>query len=213
MISSIESFISHLGQVVPLPLFSFLGSILEETFAPIPSPLILGAVGTLAYVDSYPIYLLPLLAIIASTGKVLGSLVIYFISDKLENVATPFLSKFFAINHKEVESIGGKFHGNWKDYTTLTLLRAVPFLPSFVISAACGVIKVDLKIFIIATYIGSIIRGLVFIVLGYGGYAFVTDLTNGFQLTEKIFEIVVAIIIFIVFAILYKKKNKIMGTK
>lgn len=213
MMQFIENFLSYLGGVVSLPVFAFVGSILEEAFAPIPSPLILGAVGTLAYSQDYPLYLLPLLAIIASTGKVVGAIVIYYLSDKLENVATPLLSKFFAFNHKEVESIGEKLGSGWKNYTTLIFLRAVPFLPSFVISIACGVIKMDMKVFIVGTYVGSIIRGLIFIVLGYGGYAFVEDLTNGFSLTEKIFEIVVVVVVLGLLATLYKKRSKIMGVK
>ena len=213
MMQNMERIISHLGEVVPLPLFSFLGSILEEAFAPIPSPVILGAVGTLAYVDGYSIWWLPLLAVIASTGKVLGALVIYFFADKLENIATPFLSRFFAIDHNQVEAIGGKLKGSWRDYTTLIVLRAVPFLPSFIISIACGVVKVNLKVFIVSTYIGSTIRGLIFIVLGYGGYAFVTGLTDGFALTEKIVEIVVVFVVFGILLTLYKKRSKILGSK
>lgn len=209
----LENLITHMASVIPLSLFSFLGSALEEILAPIPSPLVLGAIGTLAYVDGYGFWALPILAIIAATGKVLGGLIVYFVSDKLENYIAPTFAKFFFVDHKQIESIGKKLKGGWRDYVTLSVLRAIPFIPSFVISIACGIIKVDLKLFILSTYIGSFVRGFIFIILGFGGYEFVTSLTNGFTAAENTIQILIAIFVFGLLVYLYKKRDKIIEGK
>lgn len=205
LFKGIEIWLIALAGKIPIGLFAFFGSIIEEIVAPIPSPLVMTTVGSIAFVQHKPLVFLLLMALIATVGKTIGCLFFYFVSDKVEDIIIPRFGKFIGVTHKDIEGIGKHFNGTWKDDVILIILRAIPVMPSTPISLACGFIKLDIKTFIRSTMIGAYIRSLTFLYLGYAG---MSTITSGIESTKSIIEIIVAILIVIFFAFIYIKRGK-----
>lgn len=206
-----EHLVRFYAHVLPLELFVILGSFLEEVISPIPSALIMGTAGTLSLVRHEPLWYLFWLAFIGNFGKIAGAYVYYFIGDKLEDVLVKRFSKYFGIQHEEIENIGKRFVGHhWKDGGVLLLLRLVPFFPTTPVSITAGVIKMDLFVFLVATYLGNFFKDLVYLYVGYAGIARLHDLWRTMSTVK--FEIDVALVILFVtlmtFLYIHRGKGK-----
>lgn len=165
----VESWLRALSQAVPLEAFVFIGSFLEEMISPIPSTLIMGLAGSIAAADAKTLLYLVWLSFIGNLGKTIGSLFYYFLGDKMEDFAIRKIGRFFGVTHEQVENIGKRFTGGWKDGLILFSLRLVPFFPTTPVSIAAGVIKMSKRTFIIATFSGNFLKDFVYLFLGYTG--------------------------------------------
>ncbi|HEY0979591.1 MAG TPA: VTT domain-containing protein [Candidatus Paceibacterota bacterium] len=188
MFHQLEALILSYADLMPLPLFAALSSFAEEIIAPIPSGPVMLVTGTLAQVQGYTLPLLFALACVAALGKLAGSLVVYVIADKAEDVFATRFARFIGISHAELEKLGSRLGNGWRDYALLTLLRTLPFVPSAVISFGAGVLKVRLRLFIIATLIGSILRDFIFLYMGYLGLAAAETLIARFSTVESFLQ-------------------------
>jgi membrane protein DedA with SNARE-associated domain len=188
MFSQLEALLISYAGVMPLPLFAAIASFAEEIVAPIPSGPVMLVMGSLASVQEYALPALAGLALAAAAGKLAGSLVVYVIADKAEDVIAARFAKFFGISHAQIESFGKRLGNGWKDYVLLTLLRALPFVPSAVISAGSGVLKVRLRLFIVATLVGSVVRDFIFLYVGYVGLAGASELISRFDTVESLLQ-------------------------
>lgn len=169
---AIERFVKTYATEVPLEWFVFIGSFFEEIVSPIPSPLIMGTAGSLALIDGRSLGYLFLLALIGNFGKMLGAWVYYVIGDKLEDILIKPITTYFGVRHEEIENFGKRFTGHhWKDGGVLFLLRAIPFFPALPVSLAAGIIKMDVRVFLIATYAGNFFKDLFYLYAGYAGLA------------------------------------------
>ncbi|MDD2766202.1 MAG: VTT domain-containing protein [Candidatus Moranbacteria bacterium] len=208
---AIEQFITHFSTTVPLPVFVFVGSFLEEVISPIPSALVMGTAGTLAMIEGNPFSYLFLLAAIGNIGKASGAWIYYFIGDKLENILVKPLTKYFGINHHDIENIGKRFTGHhWKDGGVLFLIRLFPPFPTTPVSLACGIIKMDTRVFLAATYAGNFFKDLLYLYIGYAGFAslhFLWHQTNKMKLGVDII-VTLAIIAFFVFLFFHQRRGK-----
>lgn len=152
-----------------MEIFAPLASFVEEVVAPIPSPAVMIVTGTLAQLQGRGLSGLIILVALAAVGKLLGALVIYFIVDKAEDLLMGKFAKFFGVSHKEIEAFGQKLGGGPRDYFFLTLLRALPIVPSSIVSIGCGVLKVRMKLFLFSTSVGTLIRDSIYIYFGFAG--------------------------------------------
>lgn len=171
MFTTLEAALLSFAQAMPLPLFALIASFVEEVIAPIPSGAVLLLIGSLAQLQSYSLVALLFLVLLAATGKLIGALIIYIVADRAEDIVMARFSRFFGVTHEDIEKFGARFGKGWKDYVLLTLLRALPILPSAVLSVGAGVLRIPLRVFIVATVVGSIMRDSIFIAIGYGGFA------------------------------------------
>lgn len=187
MFHQLEVWLLSFADTLPLPLFAALASFTEEIIAPIPSGPVMLVTGSIASIQGYSLALLALLALVAAAGKLLGSLVVYFVADKAEDVITVRFAKFLGITHAQIESFGKRLGNGWKDYAVLTLLRSLPFVPSAVVSFGAGALKVRLRVFIVATVIGSILRDFTFLYFGYIGFGAAEELLARFSSWEDLF--------------------------
>ncbi|HOM78226.1 MAG TPA: hypothetical protein PLT50_03430, partial [bacterium] len=128
--SQIMAYLELLANKIPLELFTFLGTILEEMLAPIPSPFVMGITGSIAQAQNKALGYIIVIAIIGAFGRIVGASFLYLISDFAEDIVIGKFGKFIGLEHDFVESIGKKFNGTAKDYITLTVLRAIPIIPS-----------------------------------------------------------------------------------
>ncbi len=166
---TVIQFLMRISDVIPLPWFTFLGSFIEEIIAPIPSPLIMTLAGTLAVSEKYGWIQLIFIATTAAIGKTIASYIMYALADKGEDIVLTKFGKFLGVSHKKVESIGAHLNKGWQDDIVLILLRAVPIIPTAPISIICGLIKVNLRTYITSTFIGTCIRNILYLAIGYNG--------------------------------------------
>lgn len=196
MFTYIESLVISFGNVLSLEAFVFIASIIEEVIAPIPSPTVMMLAGSFAQLQERTLYMLIPLALIGACGKTLGALVVYFVSDKAEDIIMRRMGAFFNVSHEDVETFGKKLGNGTRDYIFLTILRALPFIPSVLLSVGCGILKVPLRIFVISTFLGTIIRDGFYLYVGYIG----TEVLSRFVVRSSHIEnyIVLVVVLWVV---------------
>jgi membrane protein DedA with SNARE-associated domain len=208
MMDQVTAWLAAFSAVVPLELFVFAGSIIEEIIAPIPSILITSIAGTLALTAGYGILGLVWLSLIAALGKTIGCVVIYMVADKAEGLIVGRLGKYIGVSHEEVERMGTYFKGGMRDYAILILIRALPVLPSLPISVMAGVIKFPFMPHAVATYIGSFLRSVLFIGFGYLGLSAVENIGKNLTSIESMVQIGIAVFLFVFLVLVYLKRRQ-----
>ncbi len=171
VIDAVELWLRHLSTVVSLPWFVLIGSFAEEVISPIPSLLVMGTAGTIAFARGLSIWHLFLFSCIGNIGKTAGAYIYYVIGDKMEDLVVPRYGKYFGVTHREIEEIGRKFTGTWKDAALLFLLRAIPFFPTTTTSVVCGILKMRLSEYLSITFVANFIKDFVYLLVGYAGLA------------------------------------------
>ncbi len=202
------SYINSLSSSIPLPVFAFLGSIIEEIIAPIPSPLIMTLAGTMAASLGKTWPYLVLLSLTGAVGKTIASYFIYLVADKFEDVVLVKFGKFIGLTHAQVEGIGQHLNKGIRDDIVLTLLRALPIIPSAPISAICGLIKLNLRTYLTSTLIGTFIRNFVYLIAGYTGLNAAEEFIVSMESLEVVVYLFVAIITIASISYFYYQKHK-----
>jgi membrane protein DedA with SNARE-associated domain len=142
-------------------------------------------------------------------GKTLGASVVYYVADKLEDILSSKIGKFIGITHEQIEFFGSHLGRGMRDYVILIFLRALPIMPSSLISVGSGLLKVNFKLFVISTFIGSAIRDSIYIYLGYAGTKLVHEVfVKNMNSIELVFQVLVAVILVLVFIFLYYRRKK-----
>jgi membrane protein DedA with SNARE-associated domain len=206
LLVTIVVYLEELSGKLPLPLFAFLGSILEELISPIPSPFVMVLTGSLVSSAGNHAGYLFLLALLGAIGKTIGCYLVYLIADKSENIVLSKWGKFFGISQKGIESIGARLSGDWKDDVLLFFFRTVPLLPSTLISITCGVLKLNLRTYLITTFAGSYLRSLAFLYLGYSSVYALDSVSKGVESIEKVGWILIIIAV-VVGGILFLRRK------
>lgn len=207
MIASLTDALLAWAQVVPLELFAFLGSFVEEVLAPVPSPIVMTLTGTIAATQQEPMMYLLVLSVIAALGKTLGAVIVYVISAKAENIIFGRFGWMFGVSHEEIIAFGKKLHGTWKDYVLLFTLRALPIMSSAVVSIGAGAIKVPMRVYLPTTFFGTIIRDAFYLYVGFTGVDLLFRLVNGLQSIESMIEAVIIFSIVVLFGWLWWKRR------
>lgn len=206
IVEKLITFLEQLAQHVPVELFAFVGSFIEEVVAPIPSPVVMTLSGTMVESKGLPFLYLFVVAAIAAVGKTIGSILLFVIADKTEDVLLSRVGKYIGVTHAQVEHIGARFSGTPRDYVTLLVIRSTPIIPSAPISLICGLIGLPKKLFIISTFFGTIIRDFVYLYIGYTGLSAATEIADGIEGASSIVTIILGLIGVGIFAfIVYKK--------
>lgn len=206
IIEKLISLLEQLAEHVPVELFAFFGSFIEELIAPIPSPVVMTLAGSMAATNGSAFWYLFVIAVIAAVGKTLGAIILYYIADKTEDVILSRAGKYIGITHKQVEQVGARFQGTAKDYATLLVIRSTPIIPSAPISLICGLIGLPKKLLIISTFFGTIVRDFIYLYIGFTGASAATEIIEGIEGASSIVTIILGLIGAGIFAyIAYKK--------
>jgi membrane protein DedA with SNARE-associated domain len=208
---SIISFIHLASNIFPLPVFAFFGGALEEVIAPIPSPLVMALIGSIAETEGHTLIYLGFLILIGSIGKTIGSLVVYFVADKGENLITGKFKRTFGASHREIEAIGKRLNKGWKDALLLFVLRAIPIMPSAPVSVVCGLLKINLRTYTLSTFFGVLVRGLFYSYLGYIGVGALESIIAGVGNLETIGYAILLTGIVIGLFLIYRSRRKGLG--
>lgn len=214
MFPYLEQILTYYAGHIHLAIFAPAVSFFDELIPPIPSPSVMFATGSIALTQGYTILGLFFLALLGAVGKTLGAAIVYYVADKLEDILAKKIAKFLGVTHEQIESLGAKIKGGIKDYFIMISLRALPIIPSSPISFGSGLLKISFKLFIISTFIGSVIRDFIFIYLGYIGTRVVFSfLKNTVPTAELIIQIVVGSSVLLVLGFLYFRQRKINKNK
>ena len=196
----------HFIQIHLLPLGGagvFVASVIEEIVAPIPSAVIIFASGFLLVsgpvnMDSM-LQLLVKVAIPAALGVTIGSLFAYFVAFFIGKPILVKWGKWFGLSWDDIEKLHQKFSKSSFDELSLFIVRAIPIVPSVVISAFCGLIRFPLRSYLIYSFAGLLVRTTILGFVGwqigkfYFQYAKVIALFENFILAA----IVIAALVFI----------------
>lgn len=149
----------------------FFASIIEEVIAPIPSAFVLTASGFFL-IPHGPLFeslwaIVITIAIPGALGVTIGSLFVYGIAYTYGKPALLRWGKYLGITWEEVEKFEKRFEKGYIDEIALFTARALPLIPSVVISSFCGLVRMPLKEYVLYSFLGTIIRGLF---LGFIGW-------------------------------------------
>ncbi len=186
----------------------FLGSLIEEIIAPIPSTLVI--LGSSFFImQGVPIGLESVFSLIlyvsipAALGLTMGSLFLYAIG---YFIGKPFISrwgKYLGFSWDDLEKTQEKFAESKNDDIALFSLRAIPVVPSIAISTFCGIIRYKIKNYIVITFLGSIVRASILGFLGWQFGRFYESIADKIAIYEDI--VIIGLIIAIIAYIIYKK--------
>ncbi len=190
-IEVIIDYLEVLATKMPVEVFAFVGAFVEEVIAPVPSPIVMTLSGSLASAEGKVFVFLFWISLIGAVGKTLGGLVLYVITDKAEDILATRFGKMLGITHKEIENIGERIDKGMRDDIVLLVLRSLPVVPSAPISVVCGLIKMDLKTFTWATFVGTFIRNMFYLVVGFSGLESYQRYMHGIEGVESIVQIVI----------------------
>ena len=203
------SLLEQLAEHVPVELFAFVGSFIEELIAPIPSPAVMTLSGSMVAGGGSPFWYLFVIAIIAAVGKTIGAIILYIVADKAEDIVMTRIGRYIGITHEQVEQIGARFKGTPRDYLTLLLIRSAPIIPSAPISLLCGLIGIPKKLFLISTFFGTIARDFIYLYIGFTGLGAAEQIIEGIEGTSSIITIILGVIGLAAFGyIIYRKYSK-----
>ena len=134
----------------------FIGMFLESSILPIPSELVLVTAG----LAGVPIWEIVLFGTIGST---LGSIVGYYIGHRGRPLMKRY-GKYILITDKRLKKSEKWFkrYGDW----TILISRLIPFVPYKIFSITSGVLRMNLKKFVLFTFIGTIPRAFILAWIG-----------------------------------------------
>ena len=208
MFFNLDQILTSIASYIPLPFFAFLASAIEEMIPPVPSPSIMMISGFFASLQEYSIYGFIFIVIIGSFGKTLGAWFIYFIMDKVEDFLSTRFGRLIGLTHQDIESFGARLGKGTRDYFILIMLRAIPVFPSTIISVGGGLLKINLRLFLVSTFIGSLFRNALYIYLGYLGTTVAESFIKKTTGIESVIQISIVLIIVVTLAIMYYKRYK-----
>lgn len=207
-VAELITYLEALSLKIPVLLFIFIGGILEEIVAPIPSPVVMALSGTILNTQGKGLLFLLLAALVGAVAKTLGCWFWYFLADKGEDFVLGKIGKYIGFTHKELEGVGKHFKNTDKDFLIIAVTRAIPIVPTTPISVIAGIFKLDLKKYLAASFVGNFIRNSMFLYIGYVGHGAYTELLTGLDSAESIVQILIGVLMLGFFGIIYLKRNK-----
>ncbi len=195
IISELTHLLASFSHTVPLPLFVVIASFIEEIIAPIPSPFVMTASGSLIASQGQTLLFLGAMAVLGSLSKTFGSWLIYLISDKFEDVIISKFGKFLGVSHEDTEGIGKMFNKGMRDDVAIFLLRAIPIIPTAPVSVVAGLLKFNLKTYLVSSFFGLIVRNLFYLYLGYVGVGALESIDNNLASWETVGYVIIFLLL------------------
>jgi len=199
--------LENLAQQISVAQFVFIGAMVEEIIAPVPSPLVMMLAGSIAASQASPAIFIFWLALVGAFSKTIGSLLIYVLADKAEDILVGKFGKFLGVSKSDTEGLG-KFLTGKRDGLAIFLMRAIPVMPTAPVSVIAGLVKINLKSYLSNTFFGLIVRNVIYIYLGYTGLNSLESMSEGFDSLEKIGYFILAVIAGLALLWMYRKRQQ-----
>lgn len=207
MFDALTDWLLSTAQHIPLEAFTFFGSFIEELIAPIPSPIVMTVTGSIAAAQERALLTLLWLSFIGALGKTIGAVLVYWIADKAEDVFVGKFGHLFGISRADMDALSARLTGHSRDLLILTFLRALPIMSSAVVSVCSGVLRVRMSLYIISTFVGTVIRDFFYLYVGYTGIETLSRLVHGFDSVESLIQSLIGLFIVLAFAfVVWKRK-------
>lgn len=200
--------LENLAQQISVTQFVFIGSMVEEILAPVPSPLVMMLAGSIAASQASSLLFLLWLATIGAFSKTIGSWVIYILADKGEDLLVGKFGKFLGVSKADTEGLGKFINNGKRDDLAIFLMRAIPVMPTAPVSVIAGLIKINLKNYLLSTFLGLVVRNAIYLYLGYAGLGTLESLSEGFDSLEKIGYFILAIFGGLALLWMYRKRQQ-----
>lgn len=189
----------------------FLGSIVEEIIAPIPSTLVIMGTSFIilkgTVISPETVFSLFVNVVLpASVGVTIGSLLIYTLAYYLGKELIDRLGKYLGVSWENIEKAQSKFEESRSDEVVLFIVRALPVVPSIAINVFCGFVRYDLRKFVVITFLGTLIRAFILGFLGWQFGSLYQTISTEISYLEEISVVVIVLSIIIYF--LYEKYKK-----
>jgi membrane protein DedA with SNARE-associated domain len=188
----------------------FLASIVEEIIAPIPSTAVLLVSGAVFLPESASAWetLFFTIAFPAALGITLGSFVVYAAARFLGEISIDRFGKPFGFSRESVERAKEKITRGSRDEISLFFLRAIPIIPSVVISISAGILHIPWKTFLVMTFLGTIPRALFLALIGGQAGAAYAVYAETIARYENFVLITLVILFGIWIAVQYRRRQK-----
>lgn len=175
---------------------------LENIFPPIPSEVILTLGG---FMTSYTKMTLIGVIIFSTLGSLLGAIILYYIGNilkvrRIKKIINSRFGRFLGLKDEQIDSslVWFKEKGN----KTVFFCRFIPVIRSL-ISIPAGIFKMDLKSFLIFTFLGSIIWNSILVIAGRivgEKWHIIVDFISKYTVIW-----IVVLVVVLIFTIIYKK--------
>ena len=165
---------------------------LENLIPPIPSEVILSFSGFISKSTDLNIFLI---IIFATLGSLIGAIVLYFLAYFIGlNLLNFKFFKLCGLKKENTEKSMKHFQKN--GYKSIFFGRFIPIIRSF-ISIPAGLSKMDIRLFLLLTWIGSFIWNTIFVIAGFILQDNWDTLANFFD-KYSFFIFLIAIILYII---------------
>ncbi|HXK52785.1 VTT domain-containing protein [Candidatus Nomurabacteria bacterium] len=206
ILDKLTNMLLNVANHVPVGLFTFIASFVEEVIAPIPSPIVMTAAGSIAGAQNKAFIFLFWLAFLGGMGKLIGAAILYVASAKAEDFVLTRFGKFIGVSRSEVEAFGQHFGKGKKDFIVIMFSRLIPIVPTAPVSILAGLSKLDFKNYMVSSFVGYLGRNMIYLYIGYVG---AESYVNGFDSMESIVQLMIALVLgVIVLFYFYKRKKK-----
>lgn len=156
LISFLVEFINDIGY-----LGIFIGMFLESTLVPLPSELIMIPAGLAASTGSMNLHIALL---VGTVGNIAGAVFSYYLALSVGRTILFRIGKYFFVRAETIIKIENFFQNH--GHISIFIGRLLPGFRHF-ISLPAGVAKMDIKLFLLYTTLGSTIWNAILIVLGF----------------------------------------------
>lgn len=191
-----------------------LGGLIEQVVVPIPSPLVPMAAGFLFVspeLSFWPAIKEVFLkaALPFAVGSTIGSTIVYLIAWHGGKWLIDRFSKWFSFKWEDVEKFQKRyFHGKSTDEFLIFVFRAIPLIPSVLVSAASGAIRIKPFDFYFFTFLGLLVRGIILGFVGWQSGEAIFKVSSGLDRWEMVLSIVILLAIFAGLFLAYKGREK-----
>jgi len=212
LLGTTTAFIQNFG-----PKGVFLAGILEQIIVPIPSPIVPMGGGFFLVKKGISLgeaikQVIFKVATPFSLGSTLGATIVYLIAFKGAIFLIDKLEKYLNFGWKDVERVKKKyFKGKPMDEILIFLFMAIPVIPSCLISAVCGAIRINPFDFYFFTFLGLVVRGVILGIFGWWFGEAYLKVASGVNKIENLIFLLMGLLIGAALVAGYKNRNKFLG--
>ena len=118
-------------------------------------------------------------------------------------------SRWFSFSWKDIEKFQAKFFtGKSTDELLIFVFRAIPMIPSVLVSAVAGAVRIKPRSFYLWTFLGLLVRGIILGFVGWQSGEALFKISGGLDKVEMIVSAVVLLIIVVMLFLAFKGREK-----
>lgn len=209
-------FLVNFLQVNILPLGAigvFSASVIEEVIAPIPSALVMTMSGFLFVTGPFSLDVIYALifkvAVPAALGVTIGSYAVYFAARFGGKFIIEKWGRYLGLYWDDIEKLQNQLSGTRRDEIIIGVARVIPFVPSVAISAFCGILEMNIIKYLVITFVGVFLRGIILGILGWQVGNVYEKYAQNISSVENIFLISTILALGIFIVLKYKSSKRL----